>query len=95
MMSLEDPPARQRAADAIGHYGPAVKAAVPALTKLLADRDVAVRESAAEALGRIGPEARDSVDALLVALNSHESLQPAVAHALGQLRAKPNTNALI
>jgi HEAT repeat protein len=90
MKSLDDPPARQRAVDAIGYYGPGAKEAVPALTKLLTDQDMAVRKSAAEALGRIGPEARDSVDALLAALNSHESLQPAVTQALGEIGAKPD-----
>lgn len=87
--SLEDPSARKNAATALGHYAGAAKEAVPALTKLLSDPDIAVRKSAAEGIGGIGPAAIDAVDALLIALKSDKSVQPSVAHALGEIGGKP------
>jgi HEAT repeat protein len=95
LRSLDDPPARRWAADAIGYYGSAAKEAVPALSKLLTDSDVAMCRSAADALGRIGPDASASVDALLTALNSQLEIpdygnpKPNIAHALGEIGGKP------
>ena len=44
---------RDHAAKALGQIGPAAKAAVPALTKLVKERDVFSHRSAAEALKKI------------------------------------------
>lgn len=60
-LSLPDPAARARAAEAIGRIGPGAKAAVPALTKALQDRDLSVRAAAAYTLGEIGPDARGAI----------------------------------
>jgi HEAT repeat protein len=63
---LNDPNsmARMRAANAVGHLGPAGKRAIPRLIELLDDRDHLVRWSAARTLGQFGPDARQALPAL-------------------------------
>jgi hypothetical protein len=53
---------RREAAASLEKFGPA---AVPALVKLLKDKDIGVREAAARGLGHIGPEANSAVPALV------------------------------
>jgi HEAT repeat protein len=69
---LKQPASRHAALDLIGRMGPAAAGAVPALTKMLADRDTNVRRQAIPALGRIGPAAKSAVPALLEQLNTSD-----------------------
>jgi HEAT repeat protein/Tfp pilus assembly protein PilF len=71
---------RQAAADALGHFGPAARAAVPALRRSLKDQDM-VRSRAADALVRIQEGAADA-DTFLPALED-ESLSVRVSAAAG------------
>jgi HEAT repeat protein len=61
--SLKDPNpiVRFNAARALQHVGPHTKAALPALTAALGDRDPEVREAVYVALRQIGPEAREAL----------------------------------
>ena len=61
---------RGRAAEMLGERGPKARAAVKALSAVLADEDLNVRYWAASALGHIGPEAIDAVPALVGALRT-------------------------
>ena len=76
---------RARAADDLVKLG---AEGVPALSKLLEDRDGAVRVLAAESLGRIGPDAKEAVTGLAGAMKDKDDLlRSAAAAALGQIGA--------
>ena len=59
---------RERAAIALGDFGPSAKRAVPALVIALRDKGTWVGRAAAEALGEIGPGAKDALPALEAAV---------------------------
>ncbi|NLF09374.1 MAG: hypothetical protein GX594_15550 [Pirellulaceae bacterium] len=70
----------------IGRIGADAAPAVPALTKLVADKDEHVALEAAVALAQIGPAAKDAVPALIEALHKSEnSTSHAFAYALGMI----------
>ncbi len=79
---------RKNAIESLSKMG---KAAVPAVTEALRDRDVKVRLSAAFVLGEIGSEAKDAVPALIIRLKDHAELpggipvNQVVAEALGKI----------
>jgi HEAT repeat protein len=74
---------RQAAAASLGIIGPDAKAAIPALTEAMQDREGTVRWDAASALGRIG---KDSVPPLISALHDPEiPVRHAAAATLGQV----------
>ena len=54
MLKIEE--LRRDAADALGKLGPAAKTAVPALTKLLNDKNEDIRKAASKALKKIQEE---------------------------------------
>ena len=56
--------ARQRAAESLGHFGPAAAEAVPALLLALVAENQFLRKVAAIALGKIGPGAKAAVPSL-------------------------------
>jgi HEAT repeat protein len=92
---LSDPDAseRQEATQAVLAFGPDARKAVPALTRLLVDRDSSVRANAALALGSIGVEdpaqAKDAVSALTRMLaDSQGAVRLQAALALGKLGPK-------
>jgi HEAT repeat protein len=58
---------RGQVARTLGNIGPGAKAAVPALTAALREREWDIDEAAASALGQIGPDARSAVPALIEA----------------------------
>jgi HEAT repeat protein len=66
---LKQPAGSAAAIELLGRMGPAAAGGVPALTKMLADRNANVRLSVIYALGRIGPPAKSAVPALLKQLN--------------------------
>ena len=59
-----DPKARKKAVTALGNFGAADPAVVPALAGALKDRDAGVRNQAALALLHIGPDAKEALPAL-------------------------------
>jgi hypothetical protein len=65
---------RAAAAVVLGQVGPEAKAAVPALTDALKDRDSLVRSMAADALDRIGPDAKPAVPTLVAMLRTDDIL---------------------
>ena len=71
---------------ALSKIGPAARAAVPALVRVLGDANRSVREEAAEALGTIGADAASAVVALRTALTDQEwTVRTNAARALGQI----------
>jgi HEAT repeat protein len=74
------PELRGAAATGVGHFGPAAGAAVPGLTKLVAnDPDPDVRAHAARSLGQIAPTADEVVEACATVLGRDRA--PAVRQA--------------
>jgi len=72
--------------DSSASLGRCGAAALPALTKALADANAAVRQGAARALGGIGPAAESAVPALVTAIADHEPLvRESAAEALGRV----------
>ncbi len=86
---------RGRVVWALGNIGPAARAAVPALVRVLTrehDGDDVLRGAAAYALGEIGPSAGEAVPALLDLMREKEAaLRVAAPYALGRVgpAAKP------
>jgi HEAT repeat protein len=86
---LKNPKGCYGATIALGEFGPKAKAAVPDLTRLLADPNVEMRMQAAFTLGKIGPDAKSAVPALAKALgDSHTPVQYGAAFALGKIAVK-------
>lgn len=75
---------RRAAAEALGRFGAAARAATPALAEALTDEDPELRRRAAWALGRIGSDAKAAVPALGAALRDEASRHFAAA-ALGRI----------
>ena len=63
------PEVRKQAAIVLHDMGPDAKAAVPALTRLLSDKESGVRDRAARALAVMGPQAKTAVPALIKLLD--------------------------
>lgn len=85
-LSATDAKARQKAADDLGHLGPASKAAVPALVKALSDKSTDLQWRAARALGAIGPAAKPAVPQLLKLCDHDDAtVRGQAAHALGTI----------
>jgi HEAT repeat protein len=61
---LNQPIGRLELFDVVGQMGPHAAGAVPALTKLLSNRDFSLRIQLVQALGQIGPVARPAVPTL-------------------------------
>jgi len=89
-------PQRYRAVEAIGVFGPAAKAAVPALVEALEGfvpatgflASVSKRNSqmvVADALGEIGPEARAAVPGLIARLGENSGYDQWFCRALGRI----------
>jgi HEAT repeat protein len=89
-------PQRYRAVEAIGVFGPAAKAAVPALVEALEGfvpatgflASVSKRNSqrvVADALGEIGPEARSAVPGLIARLGENSGYDERFCKALGRI----------
>ncbi|MBT6495459.1 MAG: hypothetical protein HOL01_12985, partial [Planctomycetaceae bacterium] len=73
VLSHKQPAVRQKAADALGHIGPAAAAATGDLIKLLKDEDRDTRYSAVRALHEFGPKAKPAIPTLAeVILDSRE-----------------------
>jgi HEAT repeat protein len=56
-----DAAARKKAVQALGHFGKADPAALPAVISALKDADATVRDAAVIALLNLGPDARDAI----------------------------------
>jgi len=84
-----------RATYGFSALGPAAKPAVPALIRLLHDKDRQVRASAAQCLSLIGPEAAEAVPALIQTLNAEgNGYGPVLINsmlALGAIHSEPET----
>jgi HEAT repeat protein len=79
------PDGRAAAAGALLGIGPQAED-LPALLKLLADRDADTRETAVKCLGRLGPAAKDAVGPLVKLLtNDTTEVRIAAANALGDI----------
>lgn len=78
---------RRSAARHLRPYGPAGKAAIPALTVALEDKDDYVRAYAALALSTIDPTSQDAVRSLIAHLLAHfaEGVRKEAAEALGDM----------
>src|SRR5262245_47937040 len=76
-----------RAANAVGHFAPEAKEAIPDLIQLLDAREPLVRWAAAEALGKFGTDARDAVPALrkLAAEDPEAAVRETAGSALAQI----------
>ncbi|HEX7896905.1 MAG TPA: HEAT repeat domain-containing protein [Planctomycetota bacterium] len=85
-------PARADAAEELSRIGPPAKAAVPALVKLLKDKDVDVRLAAASALAAIEPGNAAILPAVVAELKGEQ--RKTAAEVLGDLGA-PGVPALI
>jgi HEAT repeat protein len=72
-----NPSIRTLAGFSLANKGPSAVAAVPALSRALADQDLNVRYSAANALRAIGPGAEAAVPALIKALATFPGGSPA------------------
>jgi HEAT repeat protein len=85
-LSDKDARIRLQAALALAQYGPAAKAAVSGLCKVLQADSSEVRYAAATALGAIGPEAKAGLNALIHALDDKDwFVAVAAAQALEKL----------
>jgi HEAT repeat protein len=85
----KDPNMRYWAAQSLGQFGPAAKAAVPELIAALKDEDKMVRMGAGYALAEIGPAAADAVPALQEAAKGPEKeVRAGAEYALKQIRQK-------
>lgn len=85
---LKDKDLRRPAAAVLASFGPAAKAAVPALVALLDDPNLEppARRDVQFALGQIGPEAASAVPALVKALDSdQERVRNSAMFALGRI----------
>jgi HEAT repeat protein len=70
----------------MGKLGPAAQAAVPALSKAVADSNPDIRSAAVQALGQIGSTARNVIPGLVQLLgDSSESVRTASVMALGKI----------
>ncbi len=86
--ALDHPQGRYWATLVLAEMGPAAKAAVPAITKLLDDKDPEVRMQSALALAEIGPDAIDAAPALVNGLaDKAEAVRYASAYAVGKIGA--------
>ncbi len=86
----KDAKGRASAAEALEKIGPEAKAAIPALTELLKDKDERVRYYAGMALGRIAP-----ISTVLKLLNDEDRIvRGATAIALGR-RTEPDNKIVI
>jgi|GEM_PF-2941502 len=83
---------RANAAHGLRSFGPAAKAAVPALALMLKDPDPRNRHEAAEALGAVGPGAGEAAPALLRSLNDSMRYVRASA-AVALLKVAPESEA--
>jgi HEAT repeat protein len=96
--ALKDEDFRKTAAKDIRKIGPEAKAAVPALSEVLKDKNILVRTEAARALGQIGSEAKAAVPALVEALkDEYAIIRLLAADALGKIgpEAKAAVSALV
>ncbi len=93
--ALDDKEACYWACLVLDEIGPAAKAAVPALAKVLADERPEVRIQALIALGEIGPDAKPAVAAVAKAMDDeYLSVQYAAAFALGRIGDKAQAAAV-
>lgn len=70
----------------LGKLGPAAQAAVPALSKAMADPNPEIRSAASQALGQIGPPARSALPGLIQLFgDGSESVREAATKALGKI----------
>lgn len=75
--------------DALTHFGPQAKSAVPALIGSLRDNQPSIRTRAAKALASIGPQAREAIPALNKVLDDQYKYgHQAAAKALKKIQAK-------
>lgn len=76
MAEDEEPRIRERAAEAIGEFGPAAAeaGAVPALAKATKDPEYKVRRDAARSLGQIGPAAKAALADVKALLKDDEPI---------------------
>ena len=87
----EAPGVRLACLQTLAMVGPRAKAAVPELTKALADASPRARMTAARALGNIGPDAKTAEDALTKATkDADRNVQKIAEAALMQIKADPN-----
>jgi HEAT repeat protein len=73
---------REDVITALGRLGPKAKSAVPALVKVLNDKNEIIRRDAAFALGRIGPKAKAAVPALIEKIDEFGLVREEVIEAL-------------
>ena len=78
---------RQVMVDAVALTGPRAIVALPALTRMTADRNADVRRKACRAIGQIGPRADLSLDPLLerLVLDETPAVRDAAAAAMGKI----------
>jgi HEAT repeat protein len=78
--------AQEAALRILGKFGPAAKAAVPTVTRALADPNPAIKLAAIKTLGQIGPAAKAAAPAVARALTDpNPSIKLAAVQALGQI----------
>jgi HEAT repeat protein len=82
---------RARSSHGFSTLGSIAKPAVPALIKLLRDKNPRVRACAAHSLGLIGPEAESAIPALIPLLDERNKGTPILASmgALGSIHKRP------
>jgi len=96
MMREAEYPQRYRAVEAVGVFGPAAKAAVPALVEalegfvprtgiLLSVSKQSSQRAVAEALAEIGPDARAAVPGLIARLRENSGFHPWFCRSLGRI----------
>jgi HEAT repeat protein len=89
MLQDQDPTKQAQGALGLADKGPAGKAGVPSLQKVLKSPNVLVREQGARALGKIGEASREAVPDLIRCLEDPEwTVRRNAAWALGEIGAE-------
>jgi len=87
----QDSSMRHAAAEAVGGFGPAAKAAVPVLCEALKAQDPTLRGKAATALGEIGPAAAPAIPDLCALMHEEQGHNRyEIARSLGRILFAPN-----
>jgi len=93
--ALSYPGGRYWACLVLAEMGPKGKAAVPALVKLLSDKDPEVRMQAVITLGEIGPDAKSAASDIIKALSDeHGGVRYGAVYALAKIGAVESLPAL-
>lgn len=84
-LKSEDLQVRKKAASQVPNMGARAKEAVPALARMLEDKEEQLRQTAARALQQIGPDAKEALPALTRALNGDRAIRSTIISTMAQM----------